>query len=102
MEFRAAERDVLLVQLEGHSFNLKDCAKWMTSPSCSRNLTCFSLPPHDLLELRFFYRCAGHGVLTGDVPANDGFLCDKAAMLGNTIKGAYSTALETYDCLRFP
>jgi len=34
--------------------------------------------------LRLFYRCPDHGGLR-DVPADAGFLCDKAAVFGRTI-----------------
>jgi hypothetical protein len=59
----------------------------MTSPSCYRNLSCFSFPPHDLLELRFFYRRAEHGVWQGMSRRMLAFYVIKAVMLGDTTKG---------------
>jgi hypothetical protein len=67
------------------------CAKWMTSASCSRNLYCFSFPPHDLLELRLFYYCAEHGVWQGMSRRMLAFYVIKAATLGDTIKGTHTT-----------
>ena len=91
MESSTTERGALLMKLEDHSFKLKDLglypveSRWPLQVVLE-TLSCFRFPPHRLLKSAFRLWMPWAWLFSQHAQADAG-ICDKAAMLGDTIKG---------------